>query len=632
MKRIEAPSSSRNDGLTWRLAIAAATLLLGCAGQPLAPPPDPGRAAPGSLRETPLGAVTGTDARYGGYTWRGIPYAAPPTGAMRWRAPQAPVPWRPATLTARDFGPPCPQFASQFGGINDIPAGTLTGQEDCLTLNVYSPAFAPDRVPKGEARLPVMVWIHGGGNSIGTSSFYDGSRLATEQDVVVVTVNYRLGTLGWLRHPKLNGPLGPLDRSGNFGTLDLIRALEWVRDTIGAFGGDPENVTIFGESAGGHNVFTLLVSPLARGLFHRAIVQSGGSWEEPTAFAENLIDDPEPGDRFSSGELLLHLIQKQGRADDRGTAKLVLASMSSEDVDQLLRKLTIEELFGAYSDAGIGMYRSPRVFSDGVVLPPVPVAQVLNDPMWVADVPVILGSNRDEQKVFSLFDPRYAKVYFGFYPVLRDEHAYQRDTGIVSRSWKLAGVDFPASQLAQIHPGEVFTYRWDWDEEPTILTARLSRLLGATHAFEIPFVFGHFDLGPRGNLAFSRSNQAGREALSAAMRAYWASFARDGAPGDGGGRYPSWTPWNPSAERDMLLDTPADGGIRMTRDSETIEDLADEILADKSFEDDRARCLAIAFVADDAHAFWGEAGFERVGGGRCAPFDMHELIEAYRAD
>ena len=613
-----------------RLLLAAMFTLPGCLSLPSSPPPDPTERLAETHRETQSGAVVGTLGRYGGHAWRGIPYAAPPTGSLRWRAPRPPASWRPATLETRRFGSPCPQFASEFGGINDVPRGALTGSEDCLSLNVYAPAFAAGAVPQGHDRLPVMVWIHGGGNTIGTSSFYDGSRLASEQGLVVVTINYRLGVLGWLRHPKLNSELDANERSGNFGTLDLIRALEWVRDEISAFGGDPGNVTIFGESAGGHNVFTLLVTPGARGLFHRAIVQSAGSWEDPPAVAENFRDAPEPGDPFSSGELLLYFLQQRGYAESRDEAKAVLGAMPADEAAAFLRGLSVDELFSVYVDEGIGMYRSPRVFSDGVVLPPVPIAQVLDDPAWTAPVPVLLGSNRDEQKIFSLSDPNYVDVYFDYLPVLREPQAYDRDTGIISRSWKLAGVDFPASQLYRTQPGQVFTYRWDWDEEPTILGSDLSRLLGASHAFEIPFVFGHFDLGPRGNLSFNRSNRAGRESLSAAMRAYWAAFARDGTPGRGDGTLPDWTPWNPAGDRDMLLDTAADGGLRMSADFETADALAAEVLADPTFDDDAARCTALAFVADDTHAFWGEAGFASATGERCERWTVQEWIDRYR--
>ena len=608
--------------------LALSTVLAaGCFSLPLSPPPEPNDPLAETTRDTSLGTIRGTAGRYGGHAWRGIPYAAPPVGPLRWRAPRPPASWK--QLEATRFPNACPQFASAFGGVNDAPEGALIGHEDCLGLNIYAPAFAPSEVPQAGDRLPVMFWIHGGGNTVGTSSFYDGSLLASEQNVVVVTVNYRLGVLGWLRHPKLNAGLDALERSGNYGTLDLVFALEWVRSHIGAFGGDPDNVTIFGESAGGQNVFTLLVSPPARGLFHRAIVQSGGTWADTPAQAENFVDDPDPGDPFSSGELLLAFLLERGSADSREESKVLLAQMPPDDVSALLRGLSVDELFDVHRDGGLGMYRSPRVFRDGVVLPAVPIAHVLNDPTWTAQVPVMLGSNRDEQKLFSLFDPRYTTLYFDVLPVFHDSHAYHRDTSVVSRSWKLTGVDFPASQLHQTLAGQVFTYRWDWDEQPRLLWVDMGEVLGAAHAFEIPCVFGHFDLGPQGNLGFTEANRAGREDLSAAMRAYWAAFARDGSPGRGNGSLPHWTAWAPDGDRDMLLDTEADGGLRMSTEFETVEGLVGEILADPTYASERDRCRAVAGVAADTDAFWGQEGYLRAGDGRCAGFELQTLLDSW---
>ena len=446
--------------------------------------------------------------------------------------------------------------------------------------------------------------------------------------VVVVTANYRLGMLGWFRHPKLHAGLDAVERSGNFGTLDLVLGLEWVREHIASFGGDPGNVTIFGESAGGQNVFTLLASPLAAGLFHRAIVQSGGTWEDSTARAENFADDPEAGDARSSGEILLRFLQEDGRAASRQEAKQVLDEMSAEETGRYLRGKSVETLFGVYSDPGSGMYRSPRVFADGTVLPDTTIGEVLvASPERLHRVPLMLGTNRDEDKLFLFFDPKYVTRYFEIIPVMRDELAFYRDADRQSRAWKLSGVDYPAELLTRIRPGEVFAYRWDWDEQPSILWADLGRLIGAAHGFEIPFVFGHFDLGPLGNLSCTDENAPGREKLSAAMRSYWAAFAYDGDPGRGrDGSRPHWRAWDPDGDRYMVLDTDAGGGLRMSRDVETVEDLAHEILADGSYPDPRARCLALARLADETHAYFGREGYAAAANGRCTEYDMNELL------
>ena len=579
-----------------------------------------------STRTISQGTVVGMTGLYGGHTYLGIPYARPPVGELRWRSPRPPAPF--GTLQATEHMTPCPQFASPMSGVNDVPAGTLTGAEDCLGLDIYAPAFAADAVPAGGERLPVMFWIHGGGNTIGTNHFYDGSRLASEQRVIVVAVNYRLGVLGWLRNAKLHEGLDPIETSGNFGTLDLVRALEWVRANIAPFGGDPGNVTIFGESAGGHNVFTMLASPQAAGLFHRAIVQSGGAWEATPASGENFVDDADPGDPRSSNELLLAYLQHDGRAASRDEAKAVLAAMSGQDVGAYLRGKSVAEVFAILSDeSGIGMYDSPRVFADGTVLPKGGIAKGFGTPGGTHPVPVMLGTNRDEQRLFTFFDERYVSRWFEILPFLEDEHAYYRDTDRASRAWKISGVDHPAAEITKHRPGKVFAYRWDWDEEPTILWANLGELIGAAHGFEIPFVFGHFDLGPTGNISFTEENAPGREALSKAMRSYWAAFAYDGDPGRGrDGDLPAWGAWDPDGDRYVVLDTEAGGGIRMSREIESARDLGEETVADPTYGDERARCMALAILADDMQAVFGEDGFKQAGQGRCAGFDMRELL------
>ncbi len=194
------------------------------------------------------------------WCWKGVPYAAPPVGPLRWKAPVDPAAWD-GIRDAKKFG----SSASQL-----LPVVGAKGSEDCLYLNIWR--------PRGEARgLPVYLFIHGGGNSIGTGSSRDyyGNAVAGKSNMVFVSVNFRLGVMGWFRHPAVTGSGSAEDQSGNFGTLDLIKALEWVHENIEAFGGDPGNVTIAGESGGAMDVLSLLTSPLADGLFHRAVVESG---------------------------------------------------------------------------------------------------------------------------------------------------------------------------------------------------------------------------------------------------------------------------------------------------------------------------------------------------------------------
>jgi para-nitrobenzyl esterase len=563
-------------GLGWLVVLVLASACgLGRGGGREANSPDPG-----TLRTTTAGAIVGTAGRHGGHAWLGVPYARPPVGDRRWRAPEAPAPWQ-GTREAVRFASPCPQLATPFGGINDVRRGEPTGSEDCLYLNVWAPAdVRPD-----DGKLPVMVWIHGGGNSVGHGGFYDGSALASTERVVVLSVNYRLGPFGWFRHAALRGP-GTTDaeQSGNFGTLDLVRALEWVRENAAAFGGNPANVTIFGESAGGTDVMTLLVSPLARGLFHRAIAQSAG-------LRTSTVEEAEHEHRHSSEELLLALLERDGRAKERGAAQTRAASMTPAEVASYLRGKSSDDILAVAAPGNFGgILDVPVVFRDGTVVPREDPFVLLGQPGRWNEVPVMLGTNRDENKVFLFSDPAVVRRWFGIYPQVRDPLRYQLSAEYTAKMWKATGADEIAMRLRK----GVWVYRFDWDEEPKILGADLATLLGASHSFEIPFVFGHFDLGPEGNRLWTKENEAGRLALSAAMMSYWAEFARAGDPGSGRrGDLPRWRGWDGNgkdAPEFAVLDTAAGGGIRMSSDVLTKARVVAEIEQDARMPTPEAKC------------------------------------------
>jgi len=565
-------------------------------------------ADPATKRSTPGGDVVGGAGRYGSHAWLGVPYATPPVGELRWRAPQPAEKWS-GLREALHYGSPCPQYASSFGGVPG-PAGTIAGDEDCLTLDLFAPPFAADAVPTGEKRLPVMVWIHGGGNSIGTSRFYEGGNLAASENVIVVNVQYRLGPLGWMRLAALReGATSDAERSGNFATLDLVRALEWVRDNVSAFGGDPGNVTIFGESAGGQNVYTLLLAPQAKGLFQRAIAQSGGLWRSTDAEAEHFADDADPGATQSASEILLRLLQRDGAAD-RAAAKAKLAAMGPADVASYLRGKSAQAILAAYTPEPSGMITHPRVFGDGTVLP----TGELEDRYGAADgwnrVPVVLGTNRDENRLFMYPDPANVKQVLWIFPRFVDEERYLATADYLARMWKATGADGPAMSMRTNEP-KVFVYRFDWDEEPTILGADLSKMLGASHGFEIPFVFGHFDLGRAGNMIFTDENAPGRAALSKAMMSYWAQFARAGDPGRGtSDDLPAWTAWDPSgpdAPKYVVLDTPEGGGIRMTSGPvETPAAVVASLENDARLADAARRCEVLKSLANWSRGYTRE--------------------------
>jgi para-nitrobenzyl esterase len=578
----------RSQALGLLLAAAAAAA---CGGEKPAPPVADGD----SRRTTPSGEIVGFVGRYGSHVWLGIPFAKPPVGPLRWRAPQPNEPWA-GVREALAHGSICTQRATPLGGVEGDP-GEPVGSEDCLYLNVYAPRTPAAGVPGEGKRLPVMFWIHGGGNSVGHSGFYDGGQLAQTQNVIVVTTNYRLGPLGWFRHAALRAEVTTAEeQSGNFATLDLVRGLEWVRDHIAAFGGDPGNVTVFGESAGGRNTVSMLLSPRAHGLFHRAIVQSGGIVNDSTSEAESWADAPQPGHRNSGNEVVARLLVREGRAKDRGEARAALASMPAAEVSALMRRTPAPDLFLAYAldSEEEGMIDFPNLFRDGVVLPDADTLEVFAKRGAYNEVPVIFGTNRDENKLFLFVSPQWVKRWFGIIPRVRDESLYQASAEHLAQSWKITGADEPAAVLRRTQGPSVFAYRFDWDEEPSVLGSDLQVMIGASHGFEIPFVFGHFDLGREGNVVFDEENAPGRLELSARMMSYWAQFAATGAPGRGrDGKLPEWAPWDdsaPAAPKYLVLDTDAGGGIRMASETVTREQLLAAVDADPRLTEPRDRC------------------------------------------
>ncbi len=564
----------------------------------------------GTLRQTRSGPVLGSETRQGNHAWLGIPFAAPPLGPLRWRAPQAVEPW-PNVREALRIGAACPQFASILGSDDPGGSGSIEGDEDCLTLNVYAPALPRRALPARPGRgLPVMVWIHGGGNSVGHGGFYKPGALAASQGVVVVTVNYRLGVLGWFRHPALaNGRHDPLDASGNYALLDLIQALRWVQDNIPGFGGDPEKVTVFGESAGGQNVLALLASPLSEGLFQRAISQSAVLDGASVSEAENFVDDATaPGHAFSSREVLLRLLVQDGSAANRAAAKTRAEGMEGLQIAHYLRGQSARDLLALFADKTLlGMYSQPQLIRDGAVLPELSLTACLGRPGCFHQVPVMLGTNRDESKLFQFWDPQQVDRLFGVIPSMRQPEEYALRAEYLSKAWKAEAADDLAAGMVAAGWPQVFVYRFDWDEEPSE-GVDLGAMLGAGHGLEIPFVHGHWSLGKGTEMIYSADTLPSRQVLSAQMMSYWSAFASDGDPGTGRGHdLPCWRPWQAEGAASpgyMLLDTPTDGGLRRSTEIVTREGLRAALKQDPRLAENDLRCR----VRQDLELWFGQGG------------------------
>jgi para-nitrobenzyl esterase len=491
------------------------------------------------------GVVSVTQGRLRG-VWRedlwsfsGIPYGRAPVGTLRWRPPLEAESWD-EVRDASTFGPIAPQSAAVPGITSPSdPAASEPHSEDCLSLNVWTPEL-PDAptVEPGRGR-PVMVFIHGGGFTSGSGSvfLYRGGNLVRNGDAVVVTINYRLGALGFLGHRDLADPDGLV---GNWGIHDQVAALRWVRDNIAAFGGDPGSVTIFGESAGGFSVATLLGIPAAAGLFHRAVVQSGGAH--------------------------VHSVEDGERSAQRLAAMLGIGSCTRES----LERVPATELVAATEELGKrrpdpGMIPLPFLpIVDGVLLPDHPLAAVAQGA--AAGIDLLIGTNRDELTLFGLGNPALMAL---------DEEGVERwvDNAVpdmsgaevidayraarqargesieASDAWVAIGTDivfrWPSLQLAAAHVARgsrAYVYLFDW-ESPAF-----GGILGSCHALELPFVFGAVHLPVV--QVFSGAGPA-VENLSMQMQQAWLAFAATGDPAHE--RIGSWRQWDPAVRATMIF-------------------------------------------------------------------------------
>lgn len=477
---------------------------------------------------TKSGFVSGID-NEDSWVFRGIPYAAPPVGELRWKAPEDPKRWI-GIKEAEEFGSPCPQTAGAFGG------GSLN--EDCLYLNVAVPKKGDIAASKSRDSLPVMVWIHGGAfvSGSGSEEGYDPTRLIQE-DVIVVTLNYRIGALGFLPHPALTDEAGD---SGNYGLLDQQKALQWVQKNIAAFGGDPKNVTIFGESAGGHSVLSHLAAPSSKGLFSKAIVQSGAY--SPTQ---------------------LPLDYGYGAFGIPFTTRAGCTATEPTEIRTFMRDMTVEEVLTAQGDDWY-------VPVTGGSFLPVSVYEALSTGDF-ADVPVLSGCNMNEGRLFVALD-----MANGLYYNTQDEYVAGVTDLLATDPRGLDAAQIADDYIAMQDPEDANKFRlalskiwtdyffttnnylqwnqlsaavdtyayWFTDVEAPNTFGSPYLEMGATHSLEIQYVFG--TVGTAGGSEAQIS-------LSEEMVGYWTGFAKTGSPDA------AWAPFssNDISSYVKRLDTPS---------------------------------------------------------------------------
>ena len=531
------------------------------------------------------------------YQWLGIPYAQPPVGSLRWKAPRI-LESDTKNFKATKFGNACPQRESV--SIEKKGKGEYVGSEDCLFLNVFTPKNISN-----EKKLPVMFWIHGGGNTSGESGSYDFSKLSAAHNLIIVSINYRLGFLGWFYHPSFSETSNNLeDRSGNFGTLDQILALKWVEKNIEDFGGDKNNVTIFGESAGGHNVFALLSSPLAKGLFHKAISQSGATRTFNLKESSKFFDNKESSFLTSSKEIVSRLLVNAELSQDLFEANIAQEAMNEFKLLETLQKVNLDEIFKIYKEIDkskiSGNKSIPRVLSDGHVLPK--KGMNYSNVEFYNDVPVIFGTNRDETKLFAAMKSDYSTSLFNRMIIVRNQEMYDLTAEYASNNWKISAVDNPARDMFSSGKRDVFAYRFDWDEQGKLLWMDFSKIFGAAHAMEIPFITGTMKLLGIERFMFNEDNLPDATRLSIAMQSYWAEFAYTGNPGKGRDKnLPEWKAWTKSGDKFLILDSANDQGIVMSDiELKRIEEFK-RLYADTRIKKEQTKCKFLANLADNAY-------------------------------
>ena len=576
-------------------------------------------------RQTTSGTVVGTGTSNGAHEWMGIPYAAPPVGDLRWKAPEPATGWSDAWL-ALEAGPICTQIAGLLSDAPDLLYGTPIGSEDCLYMNVWAPPFSPGSVPTGGDRLPVMLWIHGGGNSIGDGGGYDGQFLAQMYNVILISFNYRLGPFGWFTHPAL-ATGDALDDSGNWGNLDAVHVLDWVQDNIENFGGNPDNVTVFGESAGSRDTLAMMISPQATGKFHRAVAESGGVSTTEVAVGWNYTEAG--GHSRSSREVINSLLIADGTVLDRDAAIVYQNGMTNEQISAYLYGKSNDEIMNMYDGGYGGMISWPHMFKDGAVFPTQDPLTLFQDIATYNEVPLMIGSNRDESKLFMVLDPTFVNIVAGIPIGAKDPAFYALSSQYTTDAMKATSVDQIASTLSQTtgQPG-VWAYRFDWDEEPSIAGVDMGFLLGAGHGLEIAFVFFDFNqfLAPAfAPMVYTPENLAGRLELGGSMSSYWAEFAYSGDPDMGrSGTEVAWTAWDssvPENDKFIIFDTSADAGIRMSPDAITIQGLYADLLAETGFTTQEQHCGMYVQLFGGT-ALWDDTDYLNLGTEGCAAYPV----------
>tara|TARA_X000000950_G_C13906736_1_gene657203 strand:+ start:1480 stop:3258 length:1779 start_codon:yes stop_codon:yes gene_type:complete len=543
---------------------------------------------------TSSGLVT-SDKQNGVLIWQDIPYAQPPIGDLRWKAPRKIK--KNSNLIKSKSNNFCLQRTSSFGGSGDYSNESISGNEDCLYLDIIAPS------KKSDSLIPVMFWIHGGSNTSGLKDLYNFDKFVRKNNVIVVRINYRLGPLGWFTHPAIQNLQNGLDKTSNFGTLDIIAALEWVNENINLFNGDKNNITVFGESAGAHNVLSLLVIQKANGLFQKAISMSGytTSISLEDAYKQNTESATS---KYSSWAVVERVLsdKKSGKKQDEYT---------NYDLRNILYGLSGKEFYKYYEDRKT-FEEIPLLTRDGVLIPNIGLKKALSIEEYVNKIPMIIGSNRDEVKFWLAFSEYFVTVdssrgySFGLPRiVIKDEDAYEAFNYYRSTAWKLRGVDDPLQSLIKAGNKNLYSYRFDWDDQRKFIIADFKKLFGATHALEIPLLIGDNALvggRPVSNFVYPRGFS--KLFISRNMMKFWTNFAKNDHPGHSTNNI-KWEPYL-NNENDlfnfMILDNRKN--LKMSSSKTSLNKLSKELFLDNRLTE-KEKCVVLfqmlTYVGDDIY-------------------------------
>lgn len=481
----------------------------------------------GTIRTTTKGSVKGVKSSdEASLIWYGIPYGASTAGTNRWKAPQPVSPWN-GTMNARV---PKSGAACYGDGVN------YQGTEDCLYVNIYRPNTT-------EKNLPVMVYLHGGGNASGTANT-DFSKFAVETKSVVVSVEYRLGAFGYLSHPALQTGTAE-ENSGNFTLLDIQAALRWVQTEIGNFGGNAGNVTLSGFSAGARNVMFCMISPQMKGLFHKAIVFSGGC----------KTCTPEQGEESSESKLATILVNR-GTYETKEEALKYIKAADDATIRDLFYSLTTAEVANMYRSSALRLNLFPQGFNDGTVIPKEGFSVIASGNY--NRVPVILGSDITEFSSFAMKTDITEAVNAS--PTTTFDRVMQLAIQYGSKFQSEHYIEETANLLSQdaVHQ-PVYAYRFLWGTDAAVTDAAYSMYVGAPHGMSKDFLRGYYknenvSLSPN---AIRSENKAGRKELTTIMQKYVGAFLKQGSPNTTG--LATWSTWNatPGTNKIMLFNATA---------------------------------------------------------------------------